>query len=1013
MSRSISMTSSPPHPAPISSPRFHPQPQPRQRHSVSTPASPSSSPLPINSRLAISPLTSYISLSPTSSAIALTGRQAQEDHAHPSRDVVGHARGQASGQRARSNTTDMTPTLGSLNSSSSPGTGSTQSRRLSGDAAIGRQHSASHYSNANTITSPGRGNFVSASASTSTSTSRYSPRLGGSSKSAPTSPSGRITLTGLTPINQITPSQLDGTISTSPSGTGTGNGRTQQQLVQSYFPYQQPQAQAQAQTQTHVQNQGAGSAHPSVPQAQPVSHDGQVSYGQGGMDVRIGQSGPRAHVRSPSQSQFQSHNIANQSAQPSLLGTIQQQQQQHQQQQQAQFQQHLQQQQQHRPIQFHSKSLPPTHPIHSLPSPSFHPAHTSQSAAGSTPIPSNRGFVPGTNGHPPTITSVSAYPHAGANAAAGPSRPAFNNVSSSSHTISTKPLPPTTTTTTAVAHARVRRNNTLSRSGEDSGIDSDATVRPKTGNGGAKGSLSQPDLTALRSKRVEGWADSVMSANSGANPIPAGTEERRASIRARTKTPPSRPVPIPHTHSQPQSQQFHQSNEAWLPASPTNSRSHPSLSGLRKSPSPRNSALSIPTMSPINARTPLSSSSDEDGFRPFPPLASHRSFTGLASGFGGMSSEDADDDYESTDSPSSGSITFSPKRTRGSGNLRQRFPFPIDKDKDRPRFSPVSSSGSGLGLSLGPTSSATASPAAISPKSLASEEPDTTHLSYLVKMGVKMESWFQHSSLLSLRLLAIVPSLWGIAVLSRALVTGGIWFDIWPWGVDLSREALERVVAGGGWNEGTWRTVRRGDVLLSIAWAICTAHFCFSLTTGLTHRWRSYYSLPSTLTRLLSLQCLCWPATYLTLWILGAERILLCWVVIGVTTGWSRTVQMWVTSNVVPADYHQRHRRSSALPHDDNAPGEEDVGSEAGTPAGGAGGGLAGAGDVTPNLRTIRMKGPPEVPEGLGFWDTFKWGRKWDWDNVAREVGWKVGALLLVTNAWLFWGIEEGKVLRL
>ncbi|OCF35520.1 hypothetical protein I316_02572 [Kwoniella heveanensis BCC8398] len=421
-------------------------------------------------------------------------------------------------------------------------------------------------------------------------------------------------------------------------------------------------------------------------------------------------------------------------------------------------------------------------------------------------------------------------------------------------------------------------------------------------------------------------------------------------------------------------------------------------------------------MSPINARTPLSSSSDEDGFRPFPPLASHRSFTGLASGFGGMSSEDADDDYESTDSPSSGSITFSPKRTRGSGSLRHRFPFQTDKDgpRDRPRFSPVSS-GSGLGLSLGPSSTMSNSPAPVSPKSLAPDEVDENQPLF-IRVGIKMERWFQHSSLLPLRLLAIVPSLWGIAVLSRALVTGGVWFDVWPWGVDLSREALERVVAGGGWNEGTWRGVRRGDVLLSIAWAICTAHFCFCLTTGLTHRWRSYYSLPSTLTRLLSLQCLCWPATYLTLWFLGAERILLCWVVIGVTTGWSRTVQMWVTSNVVvPVDY--RNRSSASNAYDDGASHDlnEDYDSQAGTPSGfGAGAGAgAGAGDLTPNLRTIHMKGPPEVPEGLGFWETFKWGRKWDWDNVAREVGWKVGALLLITNAWLFWGIEEGKVLRL
>lgn len=148
--------------------------------------------------------------------------------------------------------------------------------------------------------------------------------------------------------------------------------------------------------------------------------------------------------------------------------------------------------------------------------------------------------------------------------------------------------------------------------------------------------------------------------------------------------------------------------------------------------------------------------------------------------------------------------------------------------------------------------------------------------------------------------------------------------------------------------------------------ALVTAHFCFSLTTGLTYRWRSYYSLPSTLTRLLSLQCLCWPATYLTLWFLGANRPLLSWIVIGVTTGWSRTVQMWVTSNVEP------------------------------TP-----------GELTPKVAPRAI-----VPEHLGFWESFTWGRCWDWDKIARKVGWKVGGLLLITTAWLFWGLETGRLVE-
>ena len=170
--------------------------------------------------------------------------------------------------------------------------------------------------------------------------------------------------------------------------------------------------------------------------------------------------------------------------------------------------------------------------------------------------------------------------------------------------------------------------------------------------------------------------------------------------------------------------------------------------------------------------------------------------------------------------------------------------------------------------------------------------------------------------------------------------------------------------------------------------AAITAQFCFHLTTGLTHRWRSYYSLPSTLTRLLSLQCLCWPATYITLWFLGVDRPLLCWVVIGVTTGWSRCVQMWVTSNVVPLD-----------------PGDITPGPSHTSLPGGRG----------KRRSSPRGSGlvPIVPPPGMTGWEAFTYGRRWDWDAVAREVGWKVGALLLVTTAWLFWGVEQGRWARI
>ena len=47
---------------------------------------------------------------------------------------------------------------------------------------------------------------------------------------------------------------------------------------------------------------------------------------------------------------------------------------------------------------------------------------------------------------------------------------------------------------------------------------------------------------------------------------------------------------------------------------------------------------------------------------------------------------------------------------------------------------------------------------------------------------------------------------------------------------------------------------------------------------------------------------ICWPATHLTLTILNHEvRPLICWAAIGTTTCCSRSIQLWVTSNIVPA----------------------------------------------------------------------------------------------------------------
>ncbi|KAI8995261.1 N-glycosylation protein-domain-containing protein [Trametes punicea] len=98
----------------------------------------------------------------------------------------------------------------------------------------------------------------------------------------------------------------------------------------------------------------------------------------------------------------------------------------------------------------------------------------------------------------------------------------------------------------------------------------------------------------------------------------------------------------------------------------------------------------------------------------------------------------------------------------------------------------------------------------------------------------------------------------------------------------------------------------RVDYFVSALWSVLTGWQCLQLTTGLLKRWKVYYSPFATLIRLLALQAICWPATHLTLSVLDHEaRPLACWALIGTTTCCSRSVQLWVTSNIVPV----------ALPH--------------------------------------------------------------------------------------------------
>lgn len=81
--------------------------------------------------------------------------------------------------------------------------------------------------------------------------------------------------------------------------------------------------------------------------------------------------------------------------------------------------------------------------------------------------------------------------------------------------------------------------------------------------------------------------------------------------------------------------------------------------------------------------------------------------------------------------------------------------------------------------------------------------------------------------------------------------------------------------------------------------AILTGFQCLYLTTGLLLRWKAYYATVSTLIRLLALQGICWPATHFTLVLFDhTKRPLACWALIGTTTCFSRSVQLWVTSNL-------------------------------------------------------------------------------------------------------------------
>jgi hypothetical protein len=128
-----------------------------------------------------------------------------------------------------------------------------------------------------------------------------------------------------------------------------------------------------------------------------------------------------------------------------------------------------------------------------------------------------------------------------------------------------------------------------------------------------------------------------------------------------------------------------------------------------------------------------------------------------------------------------------------------------------------------------------------------------------------------------------------------------------------------------------------------------------------------YYPPLPTLIRLLALQAICWPATHLTLTIFEHEkRPVIVWAIVGSTTCMSRSVQIWVTSNLWW----------------ETSPGAGGIGGQQGGPDVGTGEG--------------------EEKKG-GYWKRWgggKWGRRrWDWTEVGIKCVLPAGVVYCVM-AW-------------
>ncbi|KAF9219261.1 hypothetical protein BS17DRAFT_741094 [Gyrodon lividus] len=367
--------------------------------------------------------------------------------------------------------------------------------------------------------------------------------------------------------------------------------------------------------------------------------------------------------------------------------------------------------------------------------------------------------------------------------------------------------------------------------------------------------------------------------------------------------------------------------------------------------------------------------------RHYPPRPHNREIT-VGQSYGDASNEDDADE----DSP-----IYTARRTKSAHELRGQTVRSLRLTTDTPGLRTLL--GEGFGWRKPRTAQITTAPGQLGAGETETEadEPPrhlpTTRIfpasEPLVSPSVLTTFLFESS-----RLLSVVPASLGALI--------NVWCLWSPPGYPTtytSHDQQDDVEHPGGW--GRRCLPDRGDYLIAVLWALLTAHQCLKLTTGLLHRWRAYYPPLPTLIRLLALQAICWPATHFTLNILGSlgtnpacdgdhltilESALLrwvtarpdvCWAVIGTTTCFSRSIQIWVTSNLL--------RSSSSS---------------------------SGIG-ITPSTIPDRLQPRPRRAV-IGEEIRKLTGRRWDWSVVARACMLPAACLYFVM-AWIgAWRREGG-----